>query len=156
MVGTRTRFSPVNFRPWLVHASLLGLAAITFDADAALSFCNKTGNPVTVAIAVGQKDGPGTSTGGHLGVTVEGWWKFKPGECGQVSDANAGASWLYYHAHSSEGAWEGDSRLCVRSRVFTSDQQFLHQGGNCRGDYRAVGFRRIDASKKHYTMNLTR
>jgi hypothetical protein len=57
---------------------------------------------------------------------------------------------------SARYAWEGNSRLCIRSRAFTSGQQFLHKNDGCKGDHRPVGVLRIDASKKNYTMNLTR
>jgi uncharacterized membrane protein len=111
---------------------------------------------VNVVIAVGQKDAPGVSTGGDLGVSVEGWWEFAPGECAKVSNVDAGGSWLYYTAHSSQGVWEGRSRLCVRNREFKSDQLFLGQHDKCKGDFRAVGFKRIGAAKKNHTLNLTR
>ncbi len=140
--------------PCAIALAIVDCAAV--DARAELSFCNKTSVPVTVAIAVGQKDRPGVSTGGDLGVSVEGWWEFAPGECAPVSDVNAGGSWLYYYGHSSQGVWDGSSRLCVRSRRFKNDQRFLGSKDGCKGEFRPVGFRRIDANKKNYIMNLTR
>lgn len=56
-------------------AVLGGIAVIVISgpAQAVVKFCNSTGSNLTVAIAYSPKDAPGTSTGGDLGVTAEGW-----------------------------------------------------------------------------------
>ena len=105
---------------------------------------------MTVAIALAAKDASGTSTGGHRGASVEGWWKFAPGECAKVSDANASQHWLYFHAHGKGGSIDGRARLCVRTRPFTSTQAFLMRDQSCRGEWREAEFVRHESSARNY------
>jgi uncharacterized membrane protein len=86
------------------------------EVEANLQFCNRTGAKASVAIAYGEKDPPGTSTGGHKEVTVEGWWGVEPNQYKIVSNIDAGNYWVYYYAHSSDGTWGGKSLLCVADR----------------------------------------
>jgi uncharacterized membrane protein len=125
-------------------------------AHATLSFCNETGTKVFIAIAVGQKDPPGVSTGGDLGVAVEGWKVFAHGECSKVSDADAAGSWVYFYAEgpNQDRTWQGSARLCVPKKAFKNDQSFLHGKDSCKPGFRSVGFVRIDADKKNWTEHL--
>ena len=125
------------------------------DIKANVRFCNKTGTTATVAIAYAEKDEPGTSTNGHRGVTVSGWWNIEPNECKVVSDIDAGNYWVYYYAHSSGGTWEGGSLLCVASRRFQTGTQFMRQNDQCPAGYRLQGFRRMATAATNHTHNLT-
>ena len=109
---------------------------------------------MTAAVALGAMDRPGVSTGGHVGVTVEGWWKLSPGECATVSQANANENWLYFHAHGKDSRLEGSARLCVRNKPFTSRQQFLMRDEVCKGDWREAGFVRHQSSAKNYRFTV--
>jgi uncharacterized membrane protein len=126
------------------------------EVEAKLQFCNRTGAKATVAIAYVEKDPPGVSTGGHKGVTVEGWWGIDPNQCKVVSNIDAGNHWVYYHARSSDGQWAGNSLLCVSGRSFETKDLFKRQGDRCPAGYHLKGFKRIDATKRNYTLNLTR
>ena len=135
---------------------LLFAAACAWPADAGaeLRFCNKTAANATVSIAYVEKDAQGTTTNGHRGVTTEGWWVFTPGECAQVSEIHVGSYWVYYHAHSPNGVWEGPPRLCVPSRAFRTGDHFRSAGEGCPAGYQLKGFRRIDTDAKTYTLTL--
>ena len=124
------------------------------NASAELRFCNRTGSNTSVTIAYVQKDAPGTSTNQHRGATLEGWFKFAPGECSKVSDIHAGNHWVYYHAHSTEGTWEGSAMLCVPQRAHTAGGAFRRPGDGCPAGSSMKGFKRIDATAGTFTMTL--
>jgi uncharacterized membrane protein len=137
----------------VLSAMTLALGMVATDARAWLKFCNRTAQPVNVAIAVGEKEPAGT--GARPGVTVEGWWRVAAGRCSSVSGVDAAGSSIYYHAHTGTRTWAGPSRLCVRSRHFNRGQQFLDKAISCAGEWRAIGFRRTDPSGRNHTVNLT-
>jgi uncharacterized membrane protein len=144
---------------WKCLAAGAMLCGAAGPALAWVKVCNKTPGAATVAFAQGEKDGAGVSTGGHRGVTVEGWWRLAPGECAVVSTVNARAHWLYVHAHHRGRTWGGAARLCVRTASFEDPQQFLMGGRSCKptrtSDWREAGFARTDATARNHTMNLT-
>lgn len=123
-------------------------------AMAWVKVCNGRSQDMTAAVAIGPKDPPGVSTNGHLGVNVQGWWKLSPGECKQVSQANASESWLYFHAVGEGSTLQGDARLCVRGQRFSSGQQFLMGGQSCSGDWREAGFVRRESSSKNFRFTI--
>ena len=139
----------------IVPIVMLLLASLPERSWAYLQFCNKTPSKATVAIAYGEVDPPGTTTNGHRGVAVEGWWSIEPNQCQVVSQINAGDHWVYYYGHSSNGEWRGNSFLCVTSRRFTTGGQFRRSGDSCPAGYHLEGFRAIDTQKKNHTHNLT-
>lgn len=134
------------------------LAANLASSGSALAWvkvCNGRNEPVTTAVALAEMDAPGTSTGGHSGATVEGWWKLSPSECTTVSEANASQNWLYFSGHTKNGEHlHSDARLCVRSEPFTSRQQFLMKDEVCKGKWREAGFSRRQSSTKNYTFTI--
>lgn len=136
----------------LAFAAALGVLAAS-AARADVRFCNRTGSTVSVAFANGQMDPPGVSTGGHLGVHVEGWWKLTPAECARVSTVDASNHWLYYFAHAGSRRWDGNSLLCVSDRRFENGQQFSRAGDRCP-NARLEGFRRFESRTRNFTMNL--
>ena len=135
----------------LVFAAVCMLPAASW-AD--LSFCNRAPAKAEVTIAYGEKDAPGTTTNGHRGVTVEGWWSLAPGECAKVSGIEAKNYWVYFFAKSGPRVWEGTSFLCVPARAHRIGGHFMDRNGGCSANERLRGFRRIDASTRNYTMNL--
>jgi len=139
---------------WRPVALFLAISAIPTVGSADLRFCNRTASHTTVAVAYVEKDAPGTTTNGHRGVTVEGWWGLDPNECNRVADIDAGNHWVYYYAHSPNGKWAGDALLCVPSHRFTLGDRFKRQGEACPAGYHLEGFRRHDATAKNYTINL--
>lgn len=142
--------------PFVIAIVALILVVFHSEARANVKFCNQTNAKASVAIAYSEKDAEGTSTGGHRGVRVEGWWGLEPGECKVVSTINAGDYWVYYHAHSSESTWTGGGLLCVASERFLTGGPFKDRGASCRPGYRLEGFRRMNTAAKNHTHNLTR
>jgi len=125
------------------------------EAQAHVQFCNRTAAKTYVAIAYGEKDAPGTTTNGHLGVNVEGWWGIEPEQCKIVSTINAGDYWVYFYAYSSDVNWAGSAMLCVSPVRFSTGAQFRRAGDQCQAGYRLQGFRRINTAAKNHTHNLT-
>jgi len=109
---------------------------------------------VDLVIAYAKKDAPGTTTNNDGGVTGEGWFGLQPGECAKVSDIDVGNHWTYYNASGKGKVWAGSAMLCIPTSVFTKGVHFLHQGETCRVGDRRMGFRRMDANTRGYTMNL--
>ena len=140
---------------WLVRGVCIGLVVFSAPAMAWVEVCNKRSESATAAIAVGAMDPPGVSTGGHMGVTVEGWWNLAPGECARVSEVNSSQNWLYFHAHGKGGTLSGKARLCVRSKPFTSKQQFLMKDEVCTGSWKEAGFVRRESSAKNFRFSIT-
>ena len=124
-------------------------------AQASVKICNHSNVPLDVAFAHGGKDAPGVSTGGDLGVTAEGWWVLAPNECATVGGMDAREHWLYYHSKNKGGNSGGSSMLCVANKPFTLAQQFKRNGDRCPAGQHTVGFKRFDADKKNWTLNLT-
>jgi uncharacterized membrane protein len=141
--------------PLALGLLVVAACSIPQQAWAELRFCNRTGSKTTVAIAYVEKDAPGTTTNGHRGVTLEGWWTFAPGECAQVSGIHVGNHWVYYHAYAGDGKWQGSSLLCVPSRAFTTGGSFRRPGDACPGGTQLKGFKRIESEARTYTMSLT-
>jgi uncharacterized membrane protein len=134
---------------------LLTLFVFQNAVKANVRFCNKTGATASVAIAYVELDEEGTTTNGHRGVTVEGWWSLEPNECKVVSNINAGDYSVYYYAHSSAGMWEGRSLLCIASRRFQIGDRFKRQNEQCPAGFRLQGFRSMETNAKNHTHNLT-
>ena len=128
----------------------LALFGMSDGVQAYVKICNGTGSVRAVAIAWGVMDAPGTSTGGHLGVTAKGWWKLAPAECKQVSSLDAGSYSLYW---SDDGS-DGPSFLCVQGSAFALGQQFRRSGDRCPAGQHLAGFKRINAAKKNHTLTI--
>ena len=147
----------VSWRAAMKAATLIGFLALfgMFEhVQANVNICNHTGSAFYVAIAYVVQDEPGTSTGGHRGVTTEGWWEVAPNQCAQVSNIDAGNHELYYRAKSETVSSNGRSLLCTQNKPFTLVQQFLIQGDRCPVGQQPEGFERIHATKKNHTLNV--
>jgi uncharacterized membrane protein len=138
----------------ILLAVLVSAAVWPNVAKANLRFCNHTGQSVDVAIAYVEKDAPGTSTGGHNGVTAEGWWDVEPHGCTVVSQMNAARYELFFYAKSKDSVWGRESFLCIPKGAFTVGTRFLRQGERCRTGQREYGFRSFNATTKNFTENL--
>ena len=141
-------------RNYCIRGIWVLVAISSAPAMAWVEVCNGRGDKSTAAVALGAKDPPGVSTGGHTGVAVEGWWQLSPGECATVSEANASHNWLYFHAHGKGGTLQGDARLCVRNKAFKSRQQFLRRDETCKDDWKEAGFVRHQSSAKNYKFTI--
>jgi uncharacterized membrane protein len=141
--------------PFVIAIVALILFVSHSEAQANVQFCNRTAAKTYVAIAYVEKDAPGTTTNGHRGVSVEGWWGLEPEQCKIVSDINAGDHWVYFYAYSGDVNWTGSALLCVSSSRFYIGAQFKRAGDECQAGYRLKGFRRINTAAKNHTHNLT-
>jgi uncharacterized membrane protein len=150
----KTGATPIWLRlfPGAVLASLI---SASLPAQASVEFCNKLPDDIIVAIAYSPKDAPGTSTGGDLATTTEGWWTVNPGKCETVSQVNAASVWLYEHTITKDGRIAGTSMLCVKSHAsFKVDERFGKEGDKCQEGWNLRGFRRLDADKTNWTINV--
>jgi Predicted integral membrane protein len=137
-----------------VLISTFAVCLLPTVAKAGLSFCNRTDANVNVSIAYVERDAPGTSTGGDMAVTAEGWWGIAPNECAEVSGINVGNYWAYFYAHQHGRAWGGKAFLCVPSKKFTIGARFGRPGDQCPAGQRLIGFNRINVSTRNYTLTL--
>jgi hypothetical protein len=84
----------------------------------------------------------------------------------KISDIDVGNHWTYFNAFGKGKAWGGSAMLCIPSSAFTKNVSFLHleqspRGAarvigpeTCREGERLLGFRRIEANTKRYTIDL--
>lgn len=128
----------------------LGLSTTVF---AWVEVCNGRSETVMAAVALADR-GPANTSQSHPGVSVEGWWRIAPGKCAVASEGDARESWLYFHARSSGGRFDGEPRLCVRNKPFTSRQQFLRRDEHCRGEWSDASFVRRESSEKNYRFTV--
>jgi len=128
-------------------------AGYSHSVAAALHICNKTSTPVSVAI--------GVIYGG--GAITNGWYNLQPKECTdfQAFDGSLeaqGQATYYYYAHSSAGAWDGDTQMCVdmTNLNFAFDRPPTNPTQNCgNGDGGAAkGFRRMNLKTKDAELDL--
>jgi uncharacterized membrane protein len=156
LVGkTRT----ARFLRWMTRLGIpLGFAVWTTSASAGLTLCNKTPYKVDAAVAFFLADPPGTSTNGHRGGTVHGWYTLEPGACRLLSREVARAGDFYYRAETvPHGAhvWQGSGQLCVSRQPFRETQLFLMGGSRCGAGHYAAGFHHApQASTVEQRVNL--
>lgn len=133
--------------------SLLILGHST-SAGAALRICNKTSTPASVAVGMI----------GGLGAITHGWYNVEPGGCttydGFDGTAEAkGSLTYYYYAHSSAGAWSGDTPMCVdmTNLTFDFDRPTDDPTQGCNGGSAGTveGFRRINLKTKDAELDLS-
>lgn len=94
---------------------LIVLSAASQTAHAEWTICNKTPEPLTVAIAYAS------NRGGHI--VTEGWWKIRScGGCATVlrADETADTSTTYLHAKTDRGGVYvgGDENFCTSRSKF--------------------------------------
>src|SRR5262245_2872726 len=93
-IGTAVSESKKRAKSLIVALFKVGAAvaicAFPIESWANVQFCNRTDAATFVSVAYVERDAPGTTTNGHRGVTVKGWWTIQPNECKVVSNINAG------------------------------------------------------------------
>jgi uncharacterized membrane protein len=144
---------------WLVRLCIpFTIAAWATSASAGLTLCNKTPYEIEAAVAYFLADAPGTTTNGHRGGNVHGWYKIAPNECKLVSRAVARNGEFYYRAETiphGTHVWQGQGQLCVTQRPFDEGQLFLMSGRVCPPGHYAAGFHRAPpASTIEQRVNL--
>lgn len=139
----------------LLTLAVLSLLLLGYSgtAGAALKVCNKTKNPASMAFGFIYADG----------AITEGWYNLQPGECTTIDgfDGTAetkGLTTYYYYAHSSAGAWDGDTQMCVdmTNLNFAFNRPPSNPLQNCgNGDGGAAkGFRRVNLKTKDAELDL--
>jgi uncharacterized membrane protein len=130
--------------------ALIGLAAVAaalalapLHAQAALSVCNKTTHPATVAL--GFFDGKQWSS--------RGWWTIASGDCAKVVETPLIARYYYLYARHEDigGAWEGDRSFCIVQGAFSTEGR-----ADCsKRGYQAKKFFQVDTGNSaDWTENL--
>jgi uncharacterized membrane protein len=129
--------------------AVLALSLCAAPAKADLKLCNKTDS--RVGIAVGYKDKNGWAT--------EGWWKAEPASsgakaCTTIITGKLIAQYYYIYAvdYSKGGSWGGQSKLCIRDKIFT-----IRGFDKCeeRG-YKKVGFTEVNTGEEDdWTITLS-
>lgn len=113
-------------------------------ARADLRVCNKTANPVSVAL--GYKS--------ERGWQSEGWWIADAGGCATVYQGELSSRFYYIFAADDVGggAWDGPVFMCTRDESFTI---FGVEDCLARG-YERTGFFEVDTqNKSDWTLELT-
>ena len=125
------------------------------EAQAALSFCNRTA--VAVEAAFGHRDDEDSTTQTW---TSEGWWRIEPGQCARVYGEALSQRFYFYYAHAltsvdkdtSPTVWSGKYVFC------TDDKAFRVTGdGDCASrNYQSTGFQELDvgANTRDYTLDF--
>ncbi len=144
-------------RPFLVAVvAFAGFMVASYAyADAALSVCDNTHQPVAVAIAVMQPSASGVQT------ESEGWFQIRAHECARVIDTPLNPAARYYlYAKSQSMTWSGspgartkDAQFCTNfsSRFF----YFNRAAPFCFGDQEQMLWFIDEATKgTDWTINL--
>ncbi|MDR3448435.1 MAG: DUF1036 domain-containing protein [Alphaproteobacteria bacterium] len=139
----------------VILLSLLGTAASPREAQAAMSFCNRT--QTTLEAALGYRD-EGDSTAEDW--VSEGWWRMEPGQCARVYAQPLTQRFYFYYAHtlapaadqSSPTLWGGKYVFC------TDDKAFRITGdGDCPSrNFSSTGFQELDLgpNTRDYTLDF--
>ena len=133
----------------------LAMMAYAPNANAALSFCNRTTTAVEAALGYRNDENSTTQTW-----TSEGWWRIEPGQCARVFSEDLSQRFYFYYAHALASAdkdtaptvWSGKYIFC------TDDKAFRVTGdGDCASrNYQSTGFQELDlgATTKDYTLDF--
>jgi uncharacterized membrane protein len=128
----------------LIVFALGGVLAAMAPAYADLRVCNKTSDPVSVAM--GYRADKGWES--------EGWWVAQPSQCATVFQGNLNSRFYYLFAADDigGGAWSGNVFMCTRDDSFTI---FGVEDCLARG-YERTGFFEVDTQNKtDWTLQLT-
>lgn len=115
------------------------------DGDGSLRVCNRTSNPVSIALGYRAE----------RGWQSEGWWVAGPDECKTVYSGDVAAR-RYYYIYAADdiggGSWDGDVYMCTRDETFTI---FGVEDCLARG-YERTGFFEIDThNRSSWMLQLT-
>jgi uncharacterized membrane protein len=112
--------------------------------DGSLRVCNRTANPVSIALGYRA----------DRGWQSEGWWVAQPTECQTVFSGQLDARYYYIYAADDigGGSWDGNNYMCTRDETFTI---FGVEDCLARG-YERTGFFEIDTqNRSNWTLQLT-
>ncbi len=122
----------------------LSLSFLTLPAFADLRVCNKTSNPINIALGYRAE----------RGWQSEGWWIATPNDCATVFNGDLKSRYFYLFAIDDigGGAWDGKIFMCTRDETFTI---FGIKDCLARG-YERTGFFEVDTQNKaDWTLELT-
>lgn len=131
----------------LLCACFLAFFVIIFSASPAfadLRVCNRTDNPVSVAMGFRA----------DKGWTSEGWWITSPGDCSTVflGDLEKRYYYLYAVDDIEGGSWDGSVQMCTKNDIFII---FGVEDCLARG-YERTGFFELDTGdNRSWTVQLT-
>jgi uncharacterized membrane protein len=135
---------------WGIPVFVGSLIAMAAPALAAMTFCNRTKNPLEAAIGYREESN----------WTSEGWWRIEPGQCARVYGQPLTQRFYFYYATSlvrvakdkPPFTWAGKYQFCTDGKAFRADGD-----GDCESKgFTAKGFNEIDigASTRDYTLDF--
>lgn len=119
----------------ILAACILGIG-LAPQADADLTICNQTDQPVGVAIA----------TRIEVVWKSDGWWTVEPGRCKAVLKGHLTGTDYFLHAlhYNVGGRWEGTENFCIDRGSFSIEGR---HDCDARG-FASAGFLRIETKGK--------
>jgi len=126
------------------------MLANTHPAFAALTYCNRTQNPIQAALGLRQDET----------WKSKGWWRLEPGQCSKVLGGNLTERFYYYNAISlfkpakdkDAYAWTGKFQFCTQNQPFD-----IEGDGDCESKgFITRGFQEIEpgANVRDYTLDF--
>src|SRR5882672_5547251 len=108
----------------IILAVALILPFMSGEARAALSFCNRTQQPLEAAFGH-REQADGEDSGGDVWIS-EGWWRIDPGQCSRVFAQPLKERFYFYYAISlfpsapdkPPFVWQGKYQFCTDSKAF--------------------------------------
>lgn len=125
-------------------AFLAPVIGLVQPASADLRVCNRTNNPINIALGYRAE----------RGWQSEGWWLAGANDCAVVfqGDLNSRFYYLFAADDVGGGAWDGNVFMCTRDETFTI---FGVEDCLARG-YERTGFFEIDTqNRSDWTLQLT-
>jgi len=120
------------------------LSGLSLPAKADLTVCNRTADPLTVAVAYVNPSG---------GFISEGWWTLPAcGGCKFVlsSSETTDPHNVFVHAHGGGLRWEGTSHFCTAKKAFT-----IVGNRNCEArGFKETSFMHVTSESGSHTTNL--
>lgn len=134
----------ITFAPALLLALFLSL--LPLEAEAALSFCNRTQQPIEAAFGHREHSDDDDNTADTW--ISEGWWRIDPGQCSRVFAQPLKERFYFYYAISlfpsapdkPPFVWQGKYQFCTDNKAFK-----IEGDGDCDGrGFRARGYQQVD------------
>ncbi len=147
----------LSFSKFVLVAAVAGLGFLPAlrQAEAAMSFCNKTSGALEAAVGYRSEDPEKPNNW-----ISEGWWRIEPGQCARIlQDALAQRFYFYYGRALSQTAkdqpptvWAGKYIFCTDTKAFK-----IEGDGDCSlRKFKNTGFQQVDvgAGTRDYTLDF--
>lgn len=133
---------------FLARPALAQVEAGANSGQTDLTFCNKTGAAVFIALVYYQSQ--------TKEWVLSAWHNRKPGECASIGRFRSGLIYYFAEKEGRKEHWPARDRaermFCVPSKPI---KRVVLSGQTCGRDERLLGFRGLDAKGAKFTFNLT-